>query len=133
MRNVVVNLSATVATKASIYAQLRWWERLPKVNALRWGVSGDDLHRKSGRWSVVIRTFDRAKDWYYEHITDKETGQILRHVEKNSATTITAIANARPGDLENSSGQQHPRRCPFQSLIAARPSAKDVACPHCSR
>ena len=79
---VFVNMSATVATKASIYAKLRWWKRLPRRKALRWGVRGDDLHRNSGRWSVLVRTFDRVKDWYYEHITDKETGEVLRHVEK---------------------------------------------------
>lgn len=81
-RTVIVNISATVAAKASIHAKLGWWERLPKKKALRWGVSGDDFHRKSGRWSVVVRTFDRMKDWYYEHITDKETGQVVRHTEE---------------------------------------------------
>jgi hypothetical protein len=38
---------------------------------------GDDLHRKSGRWMRLERVIDRAKNWYREVVTDRETGKIV--------------------------------------------------------
>ncbi len=61
---------------------MAWWDRTPKTKAMRKGVVGDDFHRASGRWSVIVRTLDRLNNWYYERITDKETGQLLRQVEE---------------------------------------------------
>jgi hypothetical protein len=100
---VIKNMSATFSVKPSIYSKLRWWERIPKVKALQWGVRGDDLYHKTGRWSVVVRTYDRVKDWYYEHITDKETGQVLRHTEEKlsehkQGLRIKRIKPNDPGD-----------------------------------
>jgi len=37
---------------------------------------------KSGRWSTLERIFDRIKDYYYEHIADKETGTVIKHREE---------------------------------------------------
>jgi hypothetical protein len=42
----------------------------------------DSFYRKSGRWSTLVRTFDRIKDWYYEHIVDRENGDVLKHCEE---------------------------------------------------
>ena len=79
----IVSLSGSFSCgPPAMYTKLGWWDRAPKSQALQWGVRGDDLYRRSGRWSVVVRTFDRIRDWYFEHITDKETGQVLRHTEE---------------------------------------------------
>jgi hypothetical protein len=42
--------------------------------------SGDDLHRKTGRWSKLTRLIDRRGDRYVENIVDEETGEILADV-----------------------------------------------------
>lgn len=41
------------------------------------GVSGADLHRKSGRWMHLTRLIDRKKDRYEEVVTDPETGEVI--------------------------------------------------------
>jgi len=37
-------------------------------------VSGDDLHRKTGKWMHLERSIDREKDQYRECVTNPETG-----------------------------------------------------------
>jgi phage FluMu protein Com len=44
--------------------------------------SGDDLHRKSGKWMMKQRVIDREKDKYKEVVTDPETGKVVRHCEE---------------------------------------------------
>lgn len=39
--------------------------------------SGDDFHRKSGRWTYIYRLIDRLNDWYEERFLDRETGKII--------------------------------------------------------
>lgn len=46
------------------------------------GKTGSDLHRKSGRLMRLVRTIDRARNWYREHISDSKSGHIVRHVEE---------------------------------------------------
>lgn len=46
------------------------------------GRSGDDLHRKTGKWMFLEQVIDRAKNWYKELITDPETGEVVRHCEE---------------------------------------------------
>ena len=41
-------------------------------------VSGDDLHRDSGKWMNLRRIIDRENDLYDEVITDPETGSIVQ-------------------------------------------------------
>ena len=43
---------------------------------------GDDLHRKSGRWMRLERVIDRAKNWYREVVTDRETGKIVHECDE---------------------------------------------------
>jgi len=43
---------------------------------------GDSYHRDSARWHRLIRVIDRVRNWYYEHVTDRETGNLVRHVEE---------------------------------------------------
>jgi len=46
------------------------------------GKVGDDVHRKTGRWMRLERIIDRARDWYREHISDRTTAEVVRHVEE---------------------------------------------------
>jgi hypothetical protein len=43
---------------------------------------GDDLHRKSGRWMRLERVIDRAKNWYRELVTDRETGKVVHQCDE---------------------------------------------------
>lgn len=45
-------------------------------------VSGDDLHRKTGLWSRILRVIDRASNRYREEIVNSETGEVLRSVDE---------------------------------------------------
>ena len=45
-------------------------------------VSGDDLHRKSGKWMSLERVIDRENDKYKEIVTDPKTGEIIHHCEE---------------------------------------------------
>jgi hypothetical protein len=68
--------------KVHLYAKYRWWNRTPKGRASRWGMAGDDFYQSLGKWSILVRTFDGLRDWYYEHIVDKETGRVIKHCEE---------------------------------------------------
>lgn len=43
-----------------------------------------EFFRKAGRWHRVLRIFDRSVQpaRYYEHITDEESGDVIRHVDE---------------------------------------------------
>jgi hypothetical protein len=45
-------------------------------------VSGDDLHRKTGLWSRLLRVIDRLGNRYREEIFNSDTGEILRSVDE---------------------------------------------------
>ncbi len=45
-------------------------------------VSGDDLHRKSGKWMTLERVIDRENDKYKETGTDSKTGEVVHHCEE---------------------------------------------------
>ena len=42
----------------------------------------DDLHRKSDRWMRLERVIDRAKNWYRELVTDRETGKVVHQCDE---------------------------------------------------
>jgi hypothetical protein len=42
-------------------------------------VEGDSFYRKTGRWHHMKWIIDRPRNWYYKHIADRETGEIIRH------------------------------------------------------
>lgn len=46
------------------------------------GRTGDDLHHKTGKWMLLERVTDRAKNWYKELIIHSETGKVVRHCEE---------------------------------------------------
>jgi len=50
-------------------------------------LSGDDLHRKSGKWMKKEQLIDRAKDHYKEVVTDPETGSVVHHCDEPLSPT----------------------------------------------
>lgn len=45
-------------------------------------VSGDDLHRKSGKWMKLERTIDRENDEYHEIVIDPSTEEIVHECKE---------------------------------------------------
>jgi DNA-directed RNA polymerase subunit RPC12/RpoP len=45
-------------------------------------ISGDDFHRKSGKWNSLERVIDRQNDKYKEVITNSRTGEFIRYCEE---------------------------------------------------
>jgi phage FluMu protein Com len=78
-----IHVSVIASVMPQIHEQVAWRSgNRRRGKPLRWGVVGDDLYRKLGRWSTLERIFDRIKDYYYEHIADKETGAVIKHCEE---------------------------------------------------
>jgi hypothetical protein len=46
------------------------------------GISGEDLHRDSGKWMYKERVIDHEKNRYKEVVTDLETGNIVHNCEE---------------------------------------------------
>ncbi len=46
-------------------------------------ISGDDLHRKSGKWVSLERVIDRENDRYKETVTDPATGEIIHQCQES--------------------------------------------------
>jgi len=46
------------------------------------GRSGDDLHRKTGKWMKKEQVIHRENDQYKEVVTDPETGIIVHHCQE---------------------------------------------------
>ena len=44
--------------------------------------TGDDLHRKSGKWYKKERCIDKDNNHYKELVFDPETGEIIHHCEE---------------------------------------------------
>lgn len=57
-------------------------KRPAKSKPIYESVSGDDLHRTSGKWNRLEREIDRDDDRYRERIVDGETGEIIRQVDE---------------------------------------------------
>lgn len=45
-------------------------------------VSGDDFHRKTGKWMKLSRLIDRENDHYREEVKDPCTGEVIHHCEE---------------------------------------------------
>lgn len=84
-------MSAIVTFKSKVTAKGRHPdERRPFIEQSR----GDDLHRKTGRWMRLERIIDRARDWYFERVTDAATGEVVRECEE-PLRTHTGHGSAR--------------------------------------
>jgi hypothetical protein len=44
--------------------------------------TGDDLHRKSGRWMKLDRRIDRKGNRYTEKVVDPKTGEVTHHCDE---------------------------------------------------
>ena len=78
-RKIDVSMKATLVTRAGLgYKARHSGAKKPYAE----GLSGDDLHRKSGKWMKKERLIDREKDNYKEVITDPETGQVVHRCEE---------------------------------------------------
>ena len=77
VRRFDVGITDTVTLRESLkFKQKRTGRTLSE------GVSGDDLHRKSGKWMKKERLIDREKDHYKEVVTDPDTGQVIHHCDE---------------------------------------------------
>jgi len=45
-------------------------------------VSGDDLHRKTGKWMNLSRVIDRGNDLYHEVVIDSTTGEVVHECKE---------------------------------------------------
>lgn len=45
-------------------------------------VSGDDLHRKTGKWMKLNRVIDRENDLYKEEVIDPDNGIVVHRCEE---------------------------------------------------
>lgn len=45
-------------------------------------LTGDDLHRKSGKWYKKDRCIDKDNDHYKEMVVDPENGEVIHHCEE---------------------------------------------------
>jgi predicted nucleic acid-binding Zn-ribbon protein len=73
-----VEVSDTVTAHADVAlvarrASGRWFAK---------GKAGEEFFRMTERWHRRLRRFDRDADWYSEHITDAETGEVIKSVEE---------------------------------------------------
>lgn len=70
---------------AEEFMRIRADHRNGGPNIVRKVYAGDDLHRKTGRWSGFYRLIDKANNQYEERIWDRETGKML--MEKSEKLT----------------------------------------------
>jgi hypothetical protein len=79
IRQIRVELTETLEFHASLgYKAKSQGKGKPYLE----GRTGDDLHRKTGKWMLLERVIDRARNWYKELITDSETGKVVHHCEE---------------------------------------------------
>ena len=74
-RTTRVSLAAECRAEAHLKVHSKHREGGTKV--VREVTSGDDYHRKSGRWTYMYRLIDRAHNWYEERFLDRESGKII--------------------------------------------------------
>jgi hypothetical protein len=68
--------TVTVHEKVALIARRASGRWFAKVKA------GDEFFHLTQRWHRLFRRIDRDDDWYSEHITDAETGEIIRSLEE---------------------------------------------------
>ncbi|SRR6266481_2789512 len=71
-----------IAEELKFRENLGFKHKNPEGKTLAEGLSGDDLHRKSGKWMKKERLIDRAKDHYKEVVTDPDTGSVVHYSEE---------------------------------------------------
>jgi hypothetical protein len=71
-----------ITEELKLRESLNFKHKNPEGKTLAEGLSGDDLHRKSGKWMKKERLIDRAEDRYKEVVTDPETGGVVHHCDE---------------------------------------------------
>lgn len=79
MRTFFSHIIATGVAKTKIKMKARLGSKgKPFIES----VSGDDLYRKTGKWNILNRIFNRDKDEYSETVTDPDTGEVIHECEE---------------------------------------------------
>jgi DNA-directed RNA polymerase subunit RPC12/RpoP len=78
-RHVMIGVRDTITVHESVAVKARHGDRGRPFREIK---QGDDLHRKTGRWTVLSRLIDREQDLYEERIVDGETGEVIRDVRE---------------------------------------------------
>jgi predicted RNA-binding Zn-ribbon protein involved in translation (DUF1610 family) len=69
--------SVTIAASVQVYMKVHSKHRDGGRKVVREEITGDDFHRKTGRWSIMRRLIDRANNWYEEVFHDRDTGNVI--------------------------------------------------------
>lgn len=79
LRAIQVSISERVVIREKLGLKARHKDaKKPYIES----VSGDDLHRKTGKWMKLSRLIDRENNHYREEIKDPSTGEIIHHCEE---------------------------------------------------
>lgn len=62
-------------------------------------MSGDDLHRKTGKWMHKERVIDHASDRYKEVVTDPESGVVVHRCEEPLSSHVGHGSDRNPQKL----------------------------------
>jgi predicted nucleic acid-binding Zn-ribbon protein len=81
-RAYYVGVGETVEVHERLSAKAKDPGRTGKQKVRTESVSGDDLHRATGRWNKLDRSIDRENDRYRERIVDPQTGAVIRSVDE---------------------------------------------------
>jgi hypothetical protein len=71
------HVSVTETVSVQTYMKVHSKHRDGGRKVVREEISGDDFHRKTGRWSIMRRLIDRANDWYEEVFHNRDTGDVI--------------------------------------------------------
>lgn len=77
--NWQLDLSDQVTLHSSLKVKAKEPGRKKPAVELR---TGDDLHRKSGRWMKLVRRIDRKTNRYTEKVEDPETGNVIHESDE---------------------------------------------------
>ena len=78
-RKFEITIQDTVIVREKLGVKAR---HKPAGKPFREITSGDDLHRKTGKWMHLERTVDRDNDLYKEVVKDPKTGEIVHMCEE---------------------------------------------------
>ena len=80
LRRFAVHAFATV--RARLKLGLKTPKRLKHKKPAYEAIYGEDFHRDTGRWNLLARVIDRAKNRYHKVIQNPENGQIIHYCDE---------------------------------------------------
>ena len=75
-------INAAAGNHLSLHQMLATKARSPGQKANLEMKSGHEYFRLTGVWTQLDRVIDKRNNWYFEHITDLETGEVRKHCEE---------------------------------------------------